>query len=107
MKRVSFLVAFALSVLVLLISNAGISTALCRPLAVSQANPQQSAAQMFTGTITKSGDNFKLEDTTNKMSYMLDDTQRASKFEGKKVMVTGTFDAKTQMIHVESIQIAS
>jgi len=99
------LVVFALSMLP--ISTTGIATALSGPPAFSRANPQQSAAQTFTGTIVKSGDIFKLDDKENKVSYMLDDTQRASKFDGKKVKVTGTLDSKTATIHVELIEIAS
>jgi len=105
MKRAIFLVVFALSVLP--ISIVGIPAGPGRPLAISQANPQQSAAQTFTGTIVKSGDIFKLDDKANKVSYMLDDTQRAGKFDGKKVKVTGTLDSKAAMIHVESIEMAS
>jgi hypothetical protein len=92
---------------VLLFSATGIPAAHSRPLTMSQASLQQQAAQTFTGTIVKSGDAFKLEVTATKTTYMLDDTQRASKFDGKKVKVTGTLDANTQMIRVESIQITS
>jgi hypothetical protein len=35
---------------------------------------------------------------------MLDDAQKASQFEGKKVRVTGTVDVASNTIHVETIQ---
>ena len=60
--------------------------------------------QTFTGTITKTGGDFVLSDSANKMSYTLDDAEKASHFEGKKVKVTGTVDVASNMIHVETIQ---
>ncbi len=35
---------------------------------------------------------------------MLDDQKTAKKYEGKKVLVTGTFDADKKMIHVQKIE---
>jgi hypothetical protein len=66
-----------------------------------QAKPK---TQTFTGTITKTGGDFVLSDSANKISYMLDDAEKASRFEGKKVKVTGTVDMASNMIHVETIQ---
>ena len=37
-------------------------------------------------------------------SYTLDDAQKASPYEGKKVKVTGTMDVSSNTIHVETIQ---
>jgi uncharacterized protein YdeI (BOF family) len=68
---------------------------------------QQQAKQktkIFSGTIIKSGDNFVLSDSANKLSYVLDDAQKASPYEGKKVKVTGTVDVASNTIHVETIQ---
>jgi len=48
-----------------------------------------------------------LDDSANKVSYTLDDTPKASQYEGKKVRVTGTLDSQNGMIHVQSIQAAS
>ncbi len=67
-----------------------------------QSSPQQQV-QTFTGTIKRSGDQFVLSDDSNKSSYQLDDQQTASKFEGKKVKVTGTLDATKNTIRVQSI----
>jgi hypothetical protein len=52
----------------------------------------------------KKGETFMLSDAANKTSYTLDDAQKASQFEGKKVKVTGTVDMASNTIHVESIQ---
>jgi Protein of unknown function (DUF5818) len=41
-----------------------------------------------------------------KAVYMLSDQQTPEKFAGQKVTVTGTLDAKTKTIHVESIAVA-
>ena len=71
------------------------------PSAQKEANPQ---TKTFSGTIVKSGDNFVLSDSANKISYMLDDAQKVSQYEGKKVKVTGTVDVATNTIHVETVQ---
>ncbi len=76
--------------------------------AKSTATPMQQEPQektkVLSGTIVKSGDHFILSDAANKLSYLLDDQQKASKFEGKKVKVTGTVDVARNTIHVESIE---
>ena len=41
-----------------------------------------------------------------KESYTLSDQRTPEKFAGKKVMVTGTLDAKTKAIQVDSISAA-
>jgi Protein of unknown function (DUF5818) len=73
----------------------------------SPSTMQQEArprTQTFTGTIRKTGGDFVLSDSANKISYTLDDAEKASRFEGKKVKVTGTVDMASNMIHVETIQ---
>jgi Protein of unknown function (DUF5818) len=72
-----------------------------------QTSPQKAPkekAKVFTGTILKEGDNFVLNDSANKTTYMLDDAKKASQFEGKKVKVAGTVDLASNTIHVESIK---
>ena len=80
-----------------------------RAAAPSTSMQQQSKPQSktFSGTIMKNGDNYMLNDTANKTSYMLDDVEKASKYEGKKVKVTGTVDMASNTIHVETIQEAA
>jgi hypothetical protein len=75
------------------------------PSSTQQQSEQQS--KTFSGTITKHGDNFILNDAANKTSYMLDDAQKASRYEGKKVKVTGTVDVASNTIHVETIEEAA
>ena len=58
----------------------------------------------FSGTIKKDGSAFVLVDPANKFSYLLDDAQKASQYEGKKVKVTGTVDVASNTLHVETIQ---
>jgi uncharacterized protein YdeI (BOF family) len=68
---------------------------------------QTPQAKTFTGTISKEGDSFVLKDDAGKTSYQLDDQQTASKFEGKRVKVTGTLDEANNTIRVQSIEEAS
>ncbi len=58
----------------------------------------------FSGTIVKDGDKFLLSDKASKLSYVLDDAEKASRFEGKKVKVTGTVDVASNTIHVDEIE---
>jgi hypothetical protein len=70
------------------------------PTSETQAQPE---ARTFTGIILKSGESFILSDPTTKSRYMLDDQNKASRFEGKHVKVTGTIDVASNTIHVETI----
>jgi uncharacterized protein YdeI (BOF family) len=72
------------------------------PASMQQQTKQKT--KIFSGTIIKSGDNYVLSDAANKLSYVLDDAQKASQYEGKKVKVTGTVDVASNTIHVETIQ---
>jgi len=67
----------------------------------------QKQAQTFTGKIAKSNDGYVLTDEANKVSYKLDDQDKAKQFEGKDVKVTGTLDASSNTIHVSDIQASS
>lgn len=92
---------------------------------------QVAGAQPFTGVITDSGcadadhSRMRMGDTDaecvlacvdahgspfvlfdGKVTYELSDQKAPSAFAGKKVTVTGTLDAKTRTIHVESIVAA-
>ncbi|HXA77223.1 MAG TPA: DUF5818 domain-containing protein [Candidatus Acidoferrales bacterium] len=69
--------------------------------AVAQAEPE---IQIFLGTITKVGNRFVFSDDVSKTSYQLDDQETASKFDEKKVKVTGTLDASHNIIRVQSIE---
>ena len=67
----------------------------------------QQKAQTFTGKIAQSNGGYVLSDEANKVSYKLDDQDKAKQFEGKNVKVTGTLDASSNTIHVADIQAAS
>jgi Protein of unknown function (DUF5818) len=60
--------------------------------------------RIFLGTISKAGNQFVFSDDATKSSYQLDDQETASKFDGKKVKVTGTLDASNNIIRVQSIE---
>ncbi len=75
------------------------------------ASPEQSGhksdqpqIQTFLGSITKAGNQFVFSDDVSRNSYQLDDQETASKFDGKKVKVTGTLDATNNIIRVQSIE---
>ena len=61
----------------------------------------------FTGTITKNGDQFVLNDANTHTFYQLDDQETAGKFRDKKVKVTGTLDAVKNLIRIQSIAEAA
>jgi len=65
------------------------------------------AVEAYAGTIVSlNGHRFVLRDEDN-VWYNLDDQQGASKFAGKKVLVVGKLDPRTDVIHVEKIEEAS
>jgi len=74
------------------------------PKAHSYQTQERPEVKTFTGTILKSGESFVLSDSITKSRYMLDDQNKASRFEGKHVKVTGTIDVASNLIHVETIQ---
>src|SRR3979490_3603039 len=75
------------------------------PTLVQHQSEQPS--KTFSGTIIKDGENFVLNDAANKTSYMLDDAQKASPYEGKKVKGTGTVEVASNTINVENHEKAS
>jgi Protein of unknown function (DUF5818) len=72
----------------------------------SQSNLQEQTAT-FTGTIAEHDQRFVLKDDGGKAWYDLDDQTSAKKFAGKRVRVTGTFDASNNTIRVQAIEEAS
>ena len=78
------------------------------PGAAQQQNEVQTqAAKFFNGTIVKEKGKLVLKDTVANVSYQLDDQDRAKQFEGKQVKVSGKLDMNANLIHVESIEVAS
>jgi len=75
--------------------------------AQQQNDMQTQEAKFFNGTIVKEKGKLVLKDTVAKVSYQLDDQDKAKRFEGKQVKVGGKLDMNTNLIHVESIEGAS
>lgn len=110
-----------------LLSTMGITAGLClagsSAIAQSSPSPDQAAAaqqepsqpdapntasetKTFTGKIMKAGDKLVLSDTESKITYQLDDQQKAQEFVNKNVKVTGVLDASTGVIRVSAIEPA-
>ena len=66
-----------------------------------------SETKTFTGKIVKDGDKLVLTDADGKMTYQLDDQQKAKAFLNKSVKVTGILDASTGQIKVIAIEPAA
>jgi Protein of unknown function (DUF5818) len=71
--------------------------------------PQEDESQVkeFKGRILKSAGKFVLEESSNGGNYgtyLLDDQTTAKKYEGQRVVVTGTLDATHNTIHVRKIE---
>jgi hypothetical protein len=66
------------------------------------------AVEAYSGTIVSlNGQQYVLRDDDNDVWYNLDDQQSASKYAGKKVLVVGRLDARTDVIHVQQIEDAT
>ena len=74
---------------------------------MSQPSAQSPDSQTFMGKISKAGGTYVLKDDVSKQSYTLDDQERAKKFEGQSVKVTGKLDAQTNTIQVAAIEPGS
>ena len=66
-----------------------------------------SDTKIFTGKIVKDGDKLVLTDADGKMTYQLDDQQKAKAFLNKSVKVTSILDASTGQIRVSAIEPAA
>ena len=53
------------------------------------------------------GGKFVLYNAETKTIYQLDDQEKPKQFAGQKVKVTGTYNGKTETLHVEGIDAAS
>ncbi len=74
---------------------------LCAKAGHSQMQMGPTDAECTKACITFHGAMYVLYD--GKESYTLSDQKTPENFAGKKVIVTGTLDAKTKTIHVDSI----
>lgn len=68
---------------------------------------QTTDSQIFMGKISKASGKYILKDETTKVTYLLDDQDRAKQFAGQSVKVTGKLDAQTNTIQVATIEPAS
>ena len=71
----------------------------------SSGSMQTAQGSSFTGTVVKAGGKYVLK--TSDMNYQLDDQQKAKKFVGQQVKVSGSLDTNTSTIHVSDISPAS
>jgi hypothetical protein len=100
MKRVLLIVAGFVMLLGLM--AAPVQSKLSATLTLqAQLEPE---AKTFTGTILKNGDHFVLSDSATRSRYTLDDSEKATPYEGRRVTVTGTVEIASSLIHIESIQ---
>lgn len=100
MKRI-FLLLAGIATMFTMMAAPVQSTVLATPALQTKAQPE---VETFIGTVLKSGENFVLSDSATKTRYTLDDTRKARPFEGKTVIVTGTLDNGSNLIHVQAIQ---
>jgi hypothetical protein len=67
---------------------------------------EQTSAQSVSGTIAKVNNKYVLQ-TSDSVTYQLDDQSTAGQYVGKHVKVTGTLDRATGVIRVRSIELLS
>jgi uncharacterized protein DUF5818 len=93
----------------ILLGNSGVSRCSAVRVAFAERAQSENTAHIrrFTGTIVRNGDQFVLNDAKTHTLYQLDDQTAASKFEDKKVTVTGTLDAVKNIIRMQSIAEAA
>jgi len=104
MKRLSFslLIIAALAAAPARQKFTGVVTdSMCADADHSQMRMGPTDAECTKACVEAHGATYVLYD--GKHSYALNDQQTPEKFAGKKVTVTGTLDAKTSTIHVETI----
>ena len=66
----------------------------------------ESAAHTVSGTVVKVAGKYMLE-TDDNVAYKLDDQDKASQYDGKRVKVTGSLDRATGILHISSIELLS
>lgn len=59
----------------------------------------------LSGRISLKSGKFVFRDDQLNVTYALDDQQGAKKFFGKNVLLTGTVDAKTNVLHIHKIEL--
>jgi hypothetical protein len=69
-----------------------------------QSDMKSQDAKSFTGRVAKEKGKLVLKDPVTKMSYQLDDQDKAASYVGKQVKVTGKLDMNNNTIQVASIE---
>jgi hypothetical protein len=77
---------------------------MCAQANHSQMKMGPTDAECTTACVSAHGATYVLYD--GKQAYLLSDQQTPEKLAGKKVTVTGTLDARTRTIHVDSLTAA-
>jgi lipopolysaccharide export system protein LptA len=113
MKKVSSLFMLATLVLVLGVAMPTLSSAVA-PQDNTQAQPPQqdkmqppsdaAKVSVFTGKVMKAKGQYVLMDDSAKVTYALDNQEKAKAFNGKTVKVTGTLETASNTIHIENIE---
>jgi hypothetical protein len=70
----------------------------------AQSDMKSQDAKSFTGRVAKEKGKLVLKDPVTKMSYQLDDQDKAASYVGKQVKVTGKLDMNSNTIQVASIE---
>jgi hypothetical protein len=101
-----------LAISLVFVSVLASGTAPAKPLGppppVTTTTPLSAEAQQFEGVVvSKNGELYVLRDEANSTWYHLDDQQSAGKHLGKKVLVTGILDGRTDVIRVQKIEEAN
>ena len=85
-------------------STAGQSSA---PSSQTNATTPGESARSFEGKITKSGEQYVLQDNATSTSYKLDDQDKAKQYDGQNVKVMATMDSSSNTLHVVDITPSS
>lgn len=67
---------------------------------------QESSAQVFTGTIVKDESRYVLK-AADGASYQIAEQEKARRYEGKQVKITGSIDAHGTTLHISRIELLS
>jgi hypothetical protein len=99
----------------ILLGGAILSAAFVWNVGPARALPQpttqqsQSATQTFTGVISRVPSDrapvpYVLYDENQKTNYYIDDNSKVSKYDEKRVQITGTLNPENQTIDVQSVK---
>ena len=70
------------------------------------ADSARTVKSAFSGTIVRVGSRYVLK-VSDATTYQFDDQDNAKRYEGKEVKIVGSLEAKTNLLHVTSIELLS